>query len=143
MKVSIPIILVALLLVCCQSVIQNSDDTIYVTDGDFSKIIHLEPEHFKIPTPLFRTKGLVIVDSFLVIMQPLKREIFDIYLLPDVNYYGSFGKLGKGPNEFFDFRKNTFAPFHSAESGFAISNRGSRLEFFNIQDIYEQTLLSS
>lgn len=44
--------------------------------------------------------GFVITGKYLVMIEPKAENIFSLFELPNCNYIGGFGKLGRGPNEF-------------------------------------------
>ena len=125
--------LLIIIVILFESCAETNSDVVFVRT--FNKNVELSSETIKIKPLIFKPEGFLIVDSTIVILQPEIDPIFTLLELQDCSYKSSFGRKGKGPNEFYDFKKNTFRPFYSNNSGFAISNQGTVFQYYSIEDI--------
>lgn len=63
-----------------------------------------------IPPKIYASLSTILIyENYLVSIEPDSDTIFSIFQLPGCKYIGSFGKIGRGPGEFFTFdARNAF-----------------------------------
>ena len=66
----------------------------------FTNEIVLNAKVISVPPILFLPEALFIVNDYLIVMQPQKDTIFNVFHLPECAYLYSGGTKGGGPNEF-------------------------------------------
>lgn len=106
----------------------------------FPKNINLNATKIEIPPVLWEVRGMLIIDSFLIVMQPRVDTIGRIFHLPNCELVSSFGRHGKGPNEFMSIDNNTFKPFHASEDGFTMGNLGANIQYYRVKDFFNKEL---
>jgi len=52
------------------------------------------------PVIYAKTPGIVTTENYLIVMRSFSDPLYSVFELPDCNYIGGFGTLGRGPNEF-------------------------------------------
>ena len=72
-----------------------------LTDKDFGKIIELKGTSYPV-NQVFKVSEteMIAKDSILIVKNRNNSDIFMVYSLPDFKFLKSFGRIGKGPNEF-------------------------------------------
>jgi len=134
-KISIPIIL-ALTSIACST--NTTKEKIEISKENFPLIEQLEFEEIIIPPVLLDVSNLCIVDSFLFIAQKRNDTIFHIFKLPDCKLITGFGKMGRGPNEFFNnFSSSTFKPVFDSIPKFGVSNGVYSIRYYQISDFLD------
>ncbi|MFO8066048.1 MAG: BF3164 family lipoprotein [Bacteroidales bacterium] len=137
-KISIPIVLSIIIIACSTN---NTDESIEISKEDFPPIEQLEFEEVVIPPVLLDVSNLCIVDSFLVIAQKRKDTIFYIFNLPDCRLLKSFGRVGKGPNEFgLHFTNSTLNPVFDQTPHFGTGNRMNNIQYYDIYKILNNSI---
>ena len=61
----------------------------------------ISPSAIKVPPVIYaKTPGVVITGNYMVVMRSFSDPLYSVFEIPDCNYLGDFGTLGKGPKEF-------------------------------------------
>lgn len=125
------------------SIIGCNEDKVEGVDRiieEFPNSVNLEAKIMEIPPILYRPQDMQITDSLLIVIQPRLDTIVRIFQLPNCELVSSFGKRGKGPDEFNFMDYNKFRPFHGDEKGFTLGERGTKIQYYSIKDILNNVL---
>ena len=94
-------------------ILQSCKKTI-VNDVPFPVENKIISDSFLVPPIIYASHpGLVITGDKLVLIEPSAENIFSIFNIPDCQYIGKFGVLGRGPEEFNEI--NPYSAFASAK----------------------------
>lgn len=94
-------------------IFQSCKKTI-VSDVSFPLENKIISDSFLVPPIIYASHpGLVITGDKLILIEPNAENIFSIFKLPDCQFIGNFGVLGRGPEEFKNI--NPYSVFASAK----------------------------
>lgn len=72
-----------------------------VKDVTFPIEKELFSESFEVPPVVYASNpGMMISGKHLILIEPRAEKIFSVFELPDCQYIGGFGVIGRGPDEF-------------------------------------------
>jgi len=72
-----------------------------VEDVTFPVEKELFSESFEVPPVIFASNpGMMITGKHLILIEPRAEKLFSVFELPDCQYIGGFGVIGRGPDEF-------------------------------------------
>jgi len=92
----------------------------------------ISPSAYKVPPVIFaRTPGVVISGNYLIFLRSFSDPLFSVFEMPDCNYLGDFGTLGRGPKEFGTPDARTATDF---EKGFKVFDTPKGLVLIDITD---------
>lgn len=113
------LLLIALGLVAC-----SSNERIYSEVKSFGKYEELEATVKKTPVSALVPRGMFTMADKLFLYKERDSVLFDVFKLPDCDYYCSAGKRGEGPNDFLFLDPRSF---HTTENGFKVIESGTHL----------------
>lgn len=88
--------LIFLLILSCKQ--QDGFKKIYIQESIFTDTLYATSK--EIDTKLLMPIRSLVLNDKLVIYNRTENEMFKIFQLPELNYLYSYGKIGRGPNEF-------------------------------------------
>jgi hypothetical protein len=107
----------------------------------FDRIINLSGQSIQIDIDILKPKRIITVDSFLIVSQSLSDSIFSIFKTPNLEHLFTFGKLGRGPDEFIGtWLTTSFTPVYSSDSRFAVANRGTNVNYYKLSDLMNHNI---
>lgn len=57
----------------------------------------ISPSVYKVPPVIFaKTPGVVISGNYFIVLRTFSDPLYSVFEMPDCNYLGDFGTLGKG-----------------------------------------------
>ena len=65
----------------------------------------------KTPVSMLNQKALTVVDDKLVVLDQIKDGMFKVFKLPELTYLYSWGRTGRGPDEFISVDPNYFRSY--------------------------------
>ena len=92
----------------------------------------LSSSAIKVPPVVYaKTPGVVITGNYLIVMRTDSDPLFSVFKMPDCNYLGDFGTLGKGPK---DFERPDARTATATNKGFKIFDIHKGLLFVDIKN---------
>lgn len=106
--------------------------------NDLPQEVTLIPVKIKVPPIILNVDKMFTVDSFLIMHQNVNELIVNIFLLPKFKHICSFGREGKGPDEFIHSYNGTCNPVYGKNRGFTIGNKINSINYYRISDIISE-----